>query len=323
MAKFLVTGGAGFIGSHLAAALAARGDSVRILDNFATGKRENLAAAPGAELLEGDLRDLAAVRRACAGVDYIFHEGALPSVARSVEDPVTSDDTNTRGTLHILIAARDAGVKRVVYAGSSSAYGESATLPKHEEMMADPISPYGVSKYAGENYCRAFAKCYGLSTVVLRYFNVFGPRQDPGSPYSGVIALFCKAAVEGTDAMIHGDGEQSRDFTYIDNVVRGNLLAIERDVPAGMVMNCATGSAISLNGLVRALGGITGKNIKISYGPPRTGDIKHSLANIDRARRVLGYEPSVDFRDGLSRTLQWYRTQGAAKTGPGAPVSQR
>lgn len=312
MAKFLVTGGAGFIGSHLAATLRARGDFVRIFDNFATGRRENLAAAPGAELLEGDLRDPAACRRACEGIDFIYHEAALPSVSRSVEDPVTTDDVNIRGTLNLLIAARDAKVKRVIYAGSSSAYGESPTLPKHEEMMGDPISPYGVSKYAAENYCRAFSKCYGLHTIILRYFNVFGPRQDPSSPYSGVIALFCKANVEAGSALIHGDGEQSRDFTYIDNVVHGNLLAAERDVPPGTVMNCATGSSITLNDLVRELSNITGKNLNIRFGPPRSGDIKHSLADIQKAKRLLGYEPKVNFREGLKRTLAWYQAAPAA-----------
>lgn len=321
MTRYLVTGGAGFIGSHIAAALRARGADVRIFDNFATGKRENLLAAPGAELVEGDLRDPAALRRACEGVDYIFHEAALPSVSRSVEDPVTTDDVNIRGTLNLLIAARDAKVKRVVYAGSSSAYGESPTLPKHEEMMGDPISPYGVSKFTGENYCRAFAKCYGLHTVVLRYFNVFGARQDPSSPYSGVIALFCTAANNHTKARIYGDGEQSRDFTYIDNVVHGNLLACERDVPPGTVMNCATGTSITLNKLVAELGEITGHKLDIQYGPDRAGDIKHSLADITKARRILGYEPVASFREGLERTVRWYR-ESSSKAAP-APAGAR
>ncbi|MFN0205247.1 MAG: SDR family oxidoreductase [Planctomycetota bacterium] len=307
MARYLVTGGAGFIGSHLAAALRKRGDSVRIFDNFATGKRENLAAAPGAELYEGDLRNYKSIREACEGVDYVYHEAALPSVARSVEDPVTTDDVNVRGTLHLLMAARDAKVKRVIYAGSSSAYGESPTLPKHEEMPGDPISPYGVSKFTGENYCRSFARVYGLHTVVLRYFNVFGPRQDPSSQYSGVIALFCRAAVEDTVATVHGDGLQSRDFTYIDNVVHGNLLAAERDVPPGTVMNCATGSAITLLDLAAALGELRKKPIPVVHSAPRAGDIKHSLAEISRARKILGYEPIVDFKTGLARTLEWYR----------------
>jgi UDP-glucose 4-epimerase len=307
MTTYLVTGGAGFIGSHLAAALRARGARVRIFDNFATGKRENLAAAPGAELFEGDLRNLQDVRRACEGVDIIFHEAALPSVARSVEDPLTTDDVNVRGTLHLLLAARDAKVRRVVYAGSSSAYGESPTLPKREDMPGDPISPYGVSKFTGENYLKSFARVYGLHTVVLRYFNVFGPRQDPLSPYSGVIALFCRAAVEDRDCLIDGDGLQSRDFTYIDNVVQGNLLASERAVPPGTVMNVATGSAVSLLDLVRTLGELRGKPLRAKHRAPRAGDIKHSLADISRARAILGYEPSVDFKTGLARTLQWYR----------------
>lgn len=314
MARFLVTGGAGFIGSHLAAALVARGHQVRIFDNFATGRRSNLDAAPGAELLEGDLRRQADCVKACQGVDYIFHEAALPSVARSVEDPVTSDDSNVRGTIHLLLAARDANVKRVVYAGSSSAYGESPVLPKQEDMPGDPISPYGVSKFAAENYCRSFSRCYGLHTVVLRYFNVFGPRQDPSSAYSGVIALFCKAAIENKPVTINGDGMHSRDFTYIENVVRGNLLAIERDVPPGTVINVATQSSITLNDLARHLGELRGRKLDVHYGPPRAGDIKESLADISRARRILGYEPVVGFRDGLERTLAWYRESLATAT---------
>jgi UDP-glucose 4-epimerase len=316
--RYLVTGGAGFIGSHIAAALAARGDFVRIFDNFATGKRENLAAAPGAELVEGDLRDFSAIRRACEGIDVVFHEAALPSVARSVEDPVATDDINIRGTLHTLLAAKETKVKRVVYAGSSSAYGESPTLPKQEDMAPDPISPYGVSKLAGEQYCRAFARVYGLETVVLRYFNVFGPRQDPGSPYSGVIALFCTAALAGTKAKIHGDGEQSRDFTYVENVVSGNLLAAERNVPAGSVLNCATGASVTLNDLVRALGELTGRKLAVQHGPDRAGDIRHSLADIARAKRILGYEPRVSFADGLARTLEWYRGTVPSASSPAA-----
>lgn len=323
MTRYLITGGAGFIGSHIAAALRARGDFVRILDNFATGKRANLAAAlgseqggPQAEFLEGDLRDAAAVRKACQGIDVVFHEAALPSVARSVEDPLTSDDNNIRGTVNLLLAARDAKVRRVVYAGSSSAYGDTPTLPKHEEMPGDPISPYGVTKFTGELYCRSFARVYGMSTVILRYFNVFGPRQDPSSPYSGVIALFCRAAVEGRSATIHGDGEQSRDFTYVDNVVAGNLLAAERDVPSGTVLNVATGSAITLNQLVSTLGEITGRTLSVTHGAPRTGDIKHSLADITRARKLLGYEPHVSFRAGLERTLEWYRSSAPATAAP-------
>jgi UDP-glucose 4-epimerase len=317
MTRYLVTGGAGFIGSHLAAALRARGDFVRVFDNLTTGKRENLTVAPGAELAEGDLRDFAAVRRACEGIDVVFHEAALPSVARSVEDPSTTDEVNVRGTLHVLQAAREVKVRRVVYAGSSSAYGESPTLPKREDMTPDPISPYGVSKLAGEYYCRAFAKVYGLSTVVLRYFNVFGPRQDPNSPYSGVIALFCTAAAHGRRALIHGDGEQSRDFTYIDNVVRGNLLAAERDVPPGTVVNCATGASITLNQLVKTLESLTGRRLSVTYGPARTGDIRDSLADVSLAKRLLGYEPEVGFDEGLRRTLDWYRaSEGSASRGP-------
>jgi nucleoside-diphosphate-sugar epimerase len=316
MAQFLVTGGAGFIGSHLAAALRARGDAVRIFDNFATGKRANLDAAPGAELVEGDLRDFSAIRRACEGVDFVLHEAALPSVARSVEDPVTTDDVNIRGTLHVLIAAKEAKVKRVVYAGSSSAYGESPTLPKVETMAPDPISPYGVSKLTGEMYCRSFARVYGMQTVTLRYFNVFGPRQDPGSQYSGVVALFCTAALDGREVTIHGDGEQSRDFTFVDNVVSGNLLACERDVEPGSVLNCATGSSVTLNQLLQQLESLANRKIPKRNGPDRSGDIKHSLADISLAKRVLGYSPKVNFAEGLRRTLDWYRT--IPKTNSGA-----
>lgn len=316
---YLVTGGAGFIGSHLAAALRARGDAVRIFDNFSTGRRANLAAAPGAEVVEGDLRDFSSIRRACEGVDVVFHEAALPSVARSVEDPVTTDDVNIRGTLHVLVAAREAQVRRVVYAGSSSAYGESAVLPKREDMGPDPLSPYGVSKLAGEYYCRSFARVYGLSTVVLRYFNVFGPRQDPSSPYSGVVALFCTAAVQGTRITIHGDGRQSRDFTYVDNVVDANLRAAERAVEPGTVLNCATGASVTLNDLVAALGKLTGRPLETFHGPPRVGDIRDSLADVAKANALLGYVPRVGFEEGLARTLAWYRqTLGAERRTAGS-----
>jgi UDP-N-acetylglucosamine/UDP-N-acetyl-alpha-D-glucosaminouronate 4-epimerase len=307
MVRVLVTGGAGFIGSHLAAALRARGDSVRVLDSLQTGRRENLDAAPGAELLEGDVRDPRAARAACQGIDVVFHEAAIPSVTRSVEDPIASDDANSRGTLQMLVAARDAGVKRFVYAGSSSAYGDSPVLPKREEMAAEPISPYGVSKLAGELYCRSFARVFGLPTVVLRYFNVFGPRQDARSPYSGVIALFIRAALSGEPATVNGDGEQSRDFTFVDNVIDANLAAVERDVPPGTVLNAAMGSSVTLNELLRTLGELTGRAIPARHGPARPGDIRHSLADISRARALLGYEPRVGLREGLSRTLEWYR----------------
>ena len=285
---------------------------MRGIDNFATGKRENLAGLEAMEFLEADLTDPAACARACAGVDTVFHEAALASVPRSVEDPASSNRNGVDATLNLLLAARDAGARRVIYAGSSSAYGDTPTLPKHEEMMPDPISPYAVAKLAGEHYMRSFVRVYGLETVVLRYFNVFGPYQDPGSPYSGVLAVFCRRMLAGEQPTIYGDGQQSRDFTYIDNVVEANLLAT--DAPAekvsGQVMNLATGARITLNETFAILRELTGYRGEPAYAPPRAGDIRDSLADIRRARELLGYEPRIDFREGLRRTVEWYRNGG-------------
>lgn len=309
MGKYLVTGVAGFIGRSIAAALLTRGDSVRGIDNFVTGKRENLAGLEGLEFLDGNLADPSACARACAGVDVIFHEAALASVPRSVADPVSTNANCVDATLNLLVAARAAGVRRVIYAGSSSAYGETPTLPKQEEMVPDPISPYAVAKLAGEHYMRSFARVYGMETVVLRYFNVFGPYQDPSSPYSGVLAVFCQRMLAGQQPTIYGDGEQSRDFTYIDNVVRANLLAAAAPAEkvSGQVMNTATGSQITLNETFAILCELTGYQGMPAYAAARRGDIRHSMADIGRARKLLGYEPVVDFREGLRRTVEWYR----------------
>ncbi len=316
MAHYLVTGGAGFIGSNLVGALLEQGHTVRVLDNFSTGKRENLAPyGSRVEVIEGDLTDLDAVRRAVQGVDVVLHQGALASVPRSIEDPISSNEANVKGTLHVLLAAKDAGVKRVVYASSSSVYGDQAvTEPKVETMTPQPISPYAVSKLSGEQYCQVFYEVYGLETVSLRYFNVFGPRQDPHSEYAAVIPKFITCMLEGQRPTIFGDGEQTRDFTYIGNVIKGNLLAATAPAEriAGQVFNMATGAQISLNGLVEMLQEITGQNIAPVHAPPRTGDIKHSRADIEKARRLLGYEPEVSFLEGLRQTVEWYRSRDGA-----------
>ena len=310
MARYLVTGAAGFIGRSIAAALLARGEQVRGIDNFLTGKRANLAGLEAMEFLEGDLTDPAACARACAGVEVVFHEAALASVPRSVADPVSTNANCTDATLNLLVAARDAGVRRVVYAGSSSAYGDTPTLPKHEGMAANPISPYAVAKLAGEHYMRVFHRVYGLETVALRYFNVFGPYQDPASHYSGVLAVFCRKMLAGEQPTIYGDGEQSRDFTFIENVVRGNLLAAAAPAEkvAGQMMNVATGARITLNQTFELLCELTGYRGKPAYAEPRAGDLRDSLADIERARELLGYEPAVDFREGLRRTVEWYKS---------------
>ena len=314
MARYLVTGAAGFIGRSIAAELLRRGESVRGIDNLITGKRANLAGLEAMEFLEGDLAESSACAKACEGVEVIFHEAALASVPRSVADPVATNVNCVDATINLLVAARTAGVRRVVYAGSSSAYGDTPTLPKQEQMLPNPISPYAVAKLAGEQYMRAFARVYGLETVVLRYFNVFGPYQDPTSHYSGVLAIFCRKMLAGEQPTIHGDGEQSRDFTYIDNVVQANLLAAAAPAEkvAGQMMNLAMGSRITLNETFKILCELTGYKGKPAYGPPRAGDIRDSLADISRARELLGYEPKVDFREGLRRTVEWYRTSSAA-----------
>ncbi|MCU1286112.1 MAG: NAD-dependent epimerase/dehydratase [Acidobacteriales bacterium] len=311
MARYLITGIAGFIGSSLAHGLLTRGDSVRGIDNFATGKRENLSdIAKQIDFREVDLLDEAALSDACRDVDIIFHEAAIPSVPKSVVDPVTSHRANINGTLNLLVAARDAKVKRVVYAASSSAYGETPVLPKHEGMPSDPISPYAVQKLCGEQYMKSFYRVYGLETVSLRYFNVFGPHQDPTSQYSGVLAKFCSAMLRGDSPTIYGDGEQSRDFTYIDNVVAGNILAATAPASqvAGKCMNLATGKRITLNQIVEILRDLTGYKGEVTYAPERTGDIKHSLADISLAQKAMNYTPHVNFEDGLKKTVAWYRT---------------
>ncbi len=317
MTKYLVTGAAGFIGRSIAAALLARGDSVRGVDSFITGKRTNLVGLEAMEFVECDLADPVGCKRACAGVDIIFHEAALASVPRSVADPIGTNLHCVTATLNLLVAAREAGVRRVVYAGSSSAYGDTPTLPKHEEMLPDPISPYAVAKLAGEQYVRTFARVYGLETVVLRYFNVFGPYQDPTSHYSGVLAIFCRKMLAGEQPTIYGDGEQSRDFTYIENVVHANLLAAEAPAERvnGKVMNSATGCRSTLNETFRILCELTGYSGEPAYAPPRAGDIRDSLADIRLAGELLGYRPIVDFREGLRRTVEWYREGGTLRQG--------
>jgi nucleoside-diphosphate-sugar epimerase len=308
MPSYLVTGGAGFIGSHIVEELVRRGEQVRVADNLITGHRKNLAHLSGIDFLEGDLADLAIARRAVQGVDYVLHQAAIPSVPRSVEDPITSNRANIDSTLNVLVAARDAGVKRVVYAGSSSAYGNTPTLPKHEGMPTNPLSPYALQKLVGEQYMQMFTALYGLETVTIRYFNVFGPRQDPSSPYSGVISVFAKALLENKAPTIYGDGEQTRDFTYVANVVDGVLRAVTAPDAAGQVVNVATGSSISLNGLFASMREMLGSRVDVEYGPLRNGDVKDSLADITRARMLLGYEPLVPFEAGLKKTIDWYRS---------------
>ena len=310
MPRFLVTGGAGFIGSNIVLRLVADGQSVRVLDNLATGRRENLADAVGKfEFVEADIAELDAIRPAFEGVQYVLHQAALPSVPRSVRDPAATTTANVTGTLNMLIAARDAEVKRVVVASSSSVYGKEPRLPKQEDMRPQPISPYAASKLANEAYAAAFCEVYGLETVCLRYFNVFGPRQDPTSQYAAVIPLFIKAMLRGERPTIYGDGEQSRDFTFVANVVDANLLAAQaRDAP-GRVLNIACGSRTTVNDLVRTLNLILRTQIEPIYADPRPGDVKHSLADISAAREVLGYEPKTDFETGLAQTVEWYRRE--------------
>jgi nucleoside-diphosphate-sugar epimerase len=309
MAAYLVTGGAGFIGSHLAEALVRRGHEVRVVDSLITGNRLNLDhISSSAVFIHGDLAEMSVCRRAVEGIDYVLHQAAIPSVPRSVKDPVTSNRANVDSTLNILVAARDAGVKRLVYAGSSSAYGNTPTLPKHEGMPTNPLSPYALQKLVGEQYCRLFTELYGLETVTIRYFNVFGPRQDPSSPYSGVISLFSSAVLKGIRPTIYGDGEQSRDFTYVANVVDGVLRACEAPEASGEVINVATGGRITLNELLAALNRIAGTSLEAIYQDERAGDVKHSQADITKARKLLGYEPIVPFEEGLKKTLAWCRT---------------
>ncbi|MGH9545843.1 MAG: SDR family oxidoreductase [Terriglobales bacterium] len=312
MATYLVTGVAGFIGSTLARELLARGERVRGFDNFSTGKRENLAGIlDQIEFHEADLLDLEALHQACHGVDYILHQAAIPSVPRSVKDPLGNNRANVDGTLNLLVAARDAKVRRVIYAASSSAYGDTPTLPKREDMSPNPISPYATAKLASEYYMTSFYRCYGLETVCLRYFNVFGPRQDPASPYSGVLAKFITQMLHGEAPTIFGDGKQSRDFTFVENVVKANLLACqtENQEVAGKVFNVATGRHTDLYQTFQILKQLIGYAGEVKYGPERAGDVKHSLADISRAEKYFGYQPSVDFEEGLSRTIAWYRSR--------------
>ncbi len=345
MSTYLVTGGAGFIGSNIVEELLKRGEEVRVLDNFSTGKRENIQSILNAfksnqtnqinlsrrvlqllyrdqtnqtnstnrspvtdnlEIIEGDIRSYHTVREAVDDVDFILHQAALPSVPRSINDPVTTNEVNVSGTLNVLNAALDAKVKRVVYASSSSIYGDSEILPKREDMTPNPLSPYAVSKLAGEQYCRVFFQIYGLETVVLRYFNVFGPRQDPTSQYSAVIPKFIKLMAEGKSPPIYGDGEQSRDFTYVSNVVEANLLAANKKGTAGKVFNIACGMRTTVNNLVEELNKILESSIQATYTKPRPGEVEHSLADIGKARKLLGYNPSVNFQDGLQKTVKWF-----------------
>lgn len=308
MALYLVTGGAGFIGSNTAEQLVKRGEEVRILDNFSTGKKENIVKFKDSiELIEGDLRDLEIVKRAMVGVDFVLHQGALPSVQRSIEDPLTTNKVNILGTLNVLLAAREAKVKRVVHASSSSVYGDTPTLPKKEVMKTSPRSPYAVSELIGEEYCRIYYTIYGLETVSLRYFNVFGPRQDPSSQYAAVIPKFITLMLRGESPPIYGDGEQSRDFTFVDNVVKANLKACEAKEAPGGVFNIACGKSVTINELLQRLNGILETRIKPTYQSPRKGDVRHSLADISQARKTLHYSPEIGFAAGLEKTVQWFR----------------
>lgn len=305
MARYLVTGGAGFIGSHLAHALTARGHSVRILDDLSTGRLDNVPAE--AEFVRGDVADSGTAEAAVRGCDVVLHQAAIASVPLSISEPRASHAANLNGTFNILMAARDANVRRVIFAASSAAYGDDPVLPKVEHMPALPRSPYALQKYSGEEYCKLFYRLYGLETVALRYFNVFGPRQDPSSPYSGVLSLFIKAALAGSAATIYGDGGQTRDFVYIDNVVDGVLSSVEAQGAAGEVINLATGFGVSLNDAWAALGDILGSLPAPVYEATRAGDIRHSVADIAKAADLLGYRPRISFADGLRRTVEWAR----------------
>ena len=305
--QLLVTGGGGFIGSHLAQRLVHDGHRVRVVDNFTTGHRRNLQPVLDAvELVEGDLQSYERAHAAVRGCDVVLHQAAMPSVPRSIQDPLTSNASNVIGTLNVLLAARDSGVRRVVYASSSSVYGATPGLPKDESLPALPISPYAVAKLASEGYCRSFTEVYGLETVALRYFNVFGPRQDPLSQYSAVIPSFITAALRGDAPVIFGDGEQSRDFTYVDNVVEANALAMSAPDVAGRVYNIALGDRISLNELVASIGEVLGRSLEARHEAARPGDVRHSMADTTRAREELGFRVVVDFKDGLARTIEHY-----------------
>ena len=319
--SYLVTGGAGFIGSHLVETLLRRGHRVRVLDNLSTGKRANLAGCAGAEFIEGDCADPEAARRAVRGMEFVLHQAAVASVPRSIADPVSSHRANVQGTLTVLLVARDEGVRRVVFAGSSAAYGDTLVLPSTEDLPTSPLSPYALEKIAGEQYCALFTRLYGLETVTTRYFNVFGPRQDPASPYSGVIALFASALLEGRAPIIYGDGTQTRDFTYVANVVDGVLRACEAPGAAGATVNLAAGGRVSLNDLVSMMNRIVGTNLQPIYRERRAGDVRDSQADIRKAEALLGYRPFVSCEEGLRRTLDWYREENAALSGAGLRAS--
>lgn len=314
MANYLVTGGAGFIGSNIVERLVEMGETVRVLDNFSTGKRENLEAfKDGIELIEGDLRDEDACRRAVEGVDYVLHQAAMASVPRSINEPVMTSDVNVLGTIRLLTSAAKAGVRRLVYAASSSAYGDQPTPAKVETLMPRPLSPYAAAKIADEYFCQAFSQSMGLDTVCLRYFNVFGPRQDPSSAYSAVIPLFVTAVIEGRRPTIYGDGLQTRDFTFVENNVWANIQAAAGEGPyKGQVMNVACGTSYSLLDLLAAINEALGTNIEPIFAPARTGDVKHSLANITKASETIGYQMRVDFNEGMKRTIEWYKTHAHA-----------
>jgi nucleoside-diphosphate-sugar epimerase len=315
--RYLVTGGAGFIGSNTVDELVRRGHSVVVLDDLSSGKEDNLAEIRNKiTFIKGSITDIEVVRKAMHEAEYVLHLAARTSVPRSVKDPIETNKINIDGTLNVLVAAKELKVKRVVFAASSSAYGETPTLPKVETMQPQPISPYGVTKFVGELYGQTFGRCYGLENVALRYFNIFGPRQDPSSPYSGVLAKFCTAFLEETQPLVFGDGEQTRDFTYVENAVQANLLACEAPNVSGKVFNVGVGGRVSLNDVLRELGKITGKTLEAKYDPPRDGDIRDSQADISQAKEFLGYDPQVSFEEGLARTFDWYRatqTKAAAK----------
>jgi len=314
--RYLVTGGAGFIGSNTVDELVRRGHSVVVLDDLTSSKEDNLAEIRNKiTFIKGSITDIEVVRKAMHEAEYVLHLAARTSVPRSVKDPIETNKINIDGTLNVLVAAKELKVKRVVFAASSSAYGETPILPKVETMQPEPISPYGVTKYVGELYGQTFGRCYGLENVALRYFNIFGPRQDPSSPYSGVLAKFCTAFLEDTQPLVFGDGEQTRDFTYVENAVQANLLACEAPNVSGKVFNVGVGGRVSLNAVLRELGKITGKKLEAKYEPPRDGDIRDSQADISQAREYLEYEPQVTFEEGLARTFEWYR---ATQTKPTA-----
>jgi nucleoside-diphosphate-sugar epimerase len=308
MEKYLITGGAGFIGSNIVEELVKRGHPVKVIDNFLTGKRENISSfLDKIEFIEGDIRDSDVCNRALEGVDFVLHQAALPSVPRSIEDPLLTTEINIKGTLNILLASREAKVKGFVFASSSSVYGDDPNLPKKEDIVGNPLSPYAISKIAGEKYCRVFSQIFGLSTVCLRYFNIFGPRQDPSSQYAAVIPNFITRMLEGKSPTIFGDGEQSRDFTYVSNVVEANILASKAKGVSGEVFNIGCGERTTVNSLVLSLNEILKEEISSSYEESRPGDVRHSFADISKARKMLKYEPQVPFGEGLEETVRWYR----------------